>query len=84
VSDYLVKEIERIRNLRVRINTQVVDAYGERRLEGLLLRNGMSGSTERVLANGLFVMPLLLERSRPGVLAAGDVRHGAVQRSPPP
>jgi thioredoxin reductase (NADPH) len=123
MSDYLVKEIEQARNIGVRANTEVVDAYGDRRLDGLLLRHRASGSTERVAAEGLFLMigaeprtdwlqgvierdergfllagtdlpndgrsakswglsrlPFLLETSLPGVFAAGDVRHGAVQR----
>ena len=56
MSNYLAKEIERTRNIRVRVNTEVTDADGERRLEALQLRDGASGSTESVPADGLFVM----------------------------
>jgi thioredoxin reductase (NADPH) len=123
MSDYLLKEIDRTRNIRVRLHTQVADAHGEGRLEGLTLRHRVSGTAEQVPADALFVMiggvpctdwlegvvrrdergyvltgpdvqgqdvgslewpleraPLLLETSMPGVFAAGDLRHGAVQR----
>lgn len=56
MSDYLVREIDRSRNIRVRMHTQVAEAHGERRLEGLTLRHRISGTTERVAADALFVM----------------------------
>ena len=51
-----VKQIERTRNIRVRVNSQVVDAYGESRLEGVIVRHRVSGTTEAVGAHGLFVL----------------------------
>ena len=119
----LVSAIERTRNIRVRVNTQVVDAFGESRLEGVMVRHRVSGTTEAVRARALFALfgaqpgsalvkdvikldelgyvltgadlekgrgaagdwpldrePLMLETSLPGVLAAGDVRHGSSKR----
>ena len=56
LSPDLVKQIERIRNIRVRVNSQVVDAYGESRLEGVIVRHRVSGTTEAVGVHGLFVL----------------------------
>jgi thioredoxin reductase (NADPH) len=56
MSDYLVKQIDATPNIDVRINTQVVDAHGTQRLEGLDLRNSATGAIETVAADGLFVL----------------------------
>lgn len=56
VPDALVKEIDRTRNIRVRVNTQVVEAFGEGRLEGLRLRHRVSGTIEAARTRALFVM----------------------------
>jgi len=56
LSPDLIKQIERIRNIRVRVNSQVVDAYGESRLEGVIVRHRVSGTTEAVGVHGLFVL----------------------------
>ena len=56
MSDYLIKEIEDIPNIEVRLNTQVVDGGGEGRLERLVLKHSGSGSTETVPAAALFVL----------------------------
>ena len=56
MSEYLLKEIERTKNIHICPNAEVVDAYGEHRLEGLLLRDRVKGSSERVAAGGLFLM----------------------------
>jgi len=52
----LAKEIDRTRNVRVRVNTQVVDAFGEGRLEGVRLRHRVSGTIEAARTRALFVM----------------------------
>ena len=52
----LAKEIDRTRNVRVRVNTQVIEAFGEGRLEGLRLRHRVSGTTEAARTRSLFVM----------------------------
>lgn len=56
VSEALVKEIDHTRNIRVRVNTQVVEAFGEGRLEGVMLRHRVSGTTEAARTRALFVM----------------------------
>jgi thioredoxin reductase (NADPH) len=52
----LAREIDRTRNIRVRVNTQVIEAFGEGRLEGLRLRHRVSGTTEAARTRALFVM----------------------------
>jgi thioredoxin reductase (NADPH) len=56
MSDYLVQEIEATNNLAVRLQTQIVDGRGVRRLEGLILKDGASGETATVPAAALFVL----------------------------
>jgi len=56
LSPDMAKQIERTRNIRVRVNSQVVDAYGESRLEGVIVRHRVSGTTEAVGVHGLFVL----------------------------
>lgn len=52
----LAKEVDRTRNIRVRVNTQVVEAFGEGRLEGVRLRHRVSGTIEAARTRALFVM----------------------------
>jgi thioredoxin reductase (NADPH) len=56
MSDYLVKEIAACENLHVRLNTEIIDGHGEHRLEGLVLRDKTSGTTEAVPAAALFIL----------------------------
>jgi thioredoxin reductase (NADPH) len=56
VPDALIKQIEGTRNIRVRTNTQVVEAFGEGRLEGVKLRHRVSGTMEAARTRALFVM----------------------------
>jgi thioredoxin reductase (NADPH) len=56
VSAALAKEIDRTRNIRVRVNTQVVEAFGEGRLEGVRLRHRVSGTIEAARTRALVVM----------------------------
>ena len=56
VSAGLAKEIDRTRNIRVRVNTQVVEAFGEGRLEGVRLRHRVSGTIEAARTRALIVM----------------------------
>ena len=52
----LAKEIDRTRNIRVRVNTQVVEGFGEGRLEGVRLRHRVSGTIEAARTRALFIM----------------------------
>jgi thioredoxin reductase (NADPH) len=56
MSDYLVKEIDSTPAVRVRLQTEVAAARGERRLTKLVLRDRRTGSDETVPAAALFVM----------------------------
>jgi thioredoxin reductase (NADPH) len=56
VSAALAKEIDRTRNIRVRVNTQVIEAFGEGRLEGVRLRHRVSGTIEAARTRALIVM----------------------------
>ena len=56
MSDYLIREIDASPRITLRRNTEVVDAAGRSRLESLVLRDNVSGSTETFAADALFVM----------------------------
>jgi thioredoxin reductase (NADPH) len=56
MSDYLVKQLERASNVRIRLNTQIVAVEGERRLEALAVRDTARGTTERLAGTALFVL----------------------------
>jgi thioredoxin reductase (NADPH) len=56
MSDYLVREIEAIPNVHVRLHQQVVDGRGQTRLEALTLRDTDSGATETTAASAVFVL----------------------------
>jgi thioredoxin reductase (NADPH) len=56
MSQYLIGEIEATENIRVRLNTRVIDGGGQGRLEHLVLKDRGSGHTETVPAAALFVL----------------------------
>jgi thioredoxin reductase (NADPH) len=56
MSDYLVREIEAAPNVDVRPRTEVADAVGGGRLEGLVLRDRTTGQTETLPAGAVFLM----------------------------
>jgi thioredoxin reductase (NADPH) len=56
MSDYLIKEIAAHENIQVRLNTQIVDGVGEHCLQGLRLRDNLSGAIQNVPAVALFVL----------------------------
>jgi thioredoxin reductase (NADPH) len=72
MSEYLVKEIEAARNIRVRFETEVVDAHGQGRLEGLTLRRRGSDATEHTTASALFLLI--------GAEPRTEWLHGALER----
>jgi thioredoxin reductase (NADPH) len=56
MSEYLVRQITSAPNISVCLSTQVVNAHGAHRLEGLDLRNTATGTVESVPADGLFAL----------------------------
>jgi thioredoxin reductase (NADPH) len=56
MSSYLVTEISKTDNIRVRLSTEVTGGDGQCGLERLTLRDRVSGGTEEVPAAALFVM----------------------------
>src|ERR687897_294174 len=56
MSQYLIEEIEATENIRIRLNTRVIDGGGQGRLEHLVLRDCASELTETVPAAALFVL----------------------------
>jgi thioredoxin reductase (NADPH) len=56
MSDYLIRQIERIPNIRLRFQTQVVRAAGAHHLEAVDVEDLASGATERLSAAALFVL----------------------------
>jgi thioredoxin reductase (NADPH) len=95
MSRYLCDGIEAVDNIDVRLETEVVDGGGDRRLEHIALRHRPSGAEERVEAAGLFVMigatadtewlPAGIERDPRGYVLTDDdlVRDGRVVESWP-
>jgi thioredoxin reductase (NADPH) len=55
MSDYLIQNIAAAGNIDVRLNSQVVDAIGHRRLRGLVLEERTTGRREQVPVAALFV-----------------------------
>jgi thioredoxin reductase (NADPH) len=55
MSDYLLQAIAAAPNVEVRLNTEVVDCTGERRLRGVVLEDRSTGARDSVPAAALFV-----------------------------
>jgi thioredoxin reductase (NADPH) len=55
MSQYLVDQINATPNIRVRLHTQVLEAYGEDHLEALCLQDAQQAELERVKTNHLFI-----------------------------
>ena len=91
MSDYLVKELEAIPNIGVRLHTEAVGGQGRNRLEALTLRDNASGATETVPAAALFVLigaeprtdwlPDAVQRDPRGYVLTG---HDLLRDSTPP
>jgi thioredoxin reductase (NADPH) len=56
MSDYLIRKIQAIPDITVRLSAEVVDGHGEGHLEGLTVRDLDRDVTERVAAAALFVL----------------------------
>ena len=56
MSHYLVRRVEALPNVEVRLGTEVVDGGGAGWLEHIVLRRRSGGADERVRADGLFLM----------------------------
>jgi thioredoxin reductase (NADPH) len=55
MSSYLIDELNATENITLRTRTEVVDAFGEKRLQGLALQD-KTGRRETVRASGLFLL----------------------------
>lgn len=56
MSDYLIQEIEATDNIEVLVQTEVAEAIGKERLEGLVLRHRVRGTEETIPAAAAFLM----------------------------
>jgi thioredoxin reductase (NADPH) len=84
MSDYLIREIAGADNVDVRLNTEIVDAHGDFRLTGLVLRDRTTGATEEVPAAGVFILigaaprtawlPPEIARDEHGFILTGEQR----------
>jgi len=55
MSQYLVDQIRETENIHVELNSQIVEVFGEERLEAISILCSTSGETQRVPTNHLFV-----------------------------
>jgi thioredoxin reductase (NADPH) len=82
MSEYLIRELEVRPNIDVRKNTVVVDAIGDRRLQGVVLRERTTGADEQVACSATFILigamprtewlPPEIERDQGGYVITGD------------
>ena len=87
MSDYLIRELDNADNIDVRLNTEIVDVRGDLRLEGLVLRDRISGESEEVPAGAAFILigaapytswlPAEVARDDHGFILTGEQRPGA-------
>jgi thioredoxin reductase (NADPH) len=86
MSEYLIREIESSLNIAVRYGVAVTGGAGQSRLEGLILSDLESGTTEAVEAAALFVLigaeprtqwlPHVVQRDQSGFVVTGnDLLH---------
>jgi thioredoxin reductase (NADPH) len=84
MSQYLIEEVEAA-GVQVRLETSIVGAEGQGRLEGLVLRIGATGGRESVAADAVFVLigaqphtewlPGEIERDERGFVVTGGGEH---------
>jgi len=56
MADYLVKEIEHLRNVEVRVGVEIVAAHGGSALESIVVRDRARGATQTLPAEILYVL----------------------------
>jgi thioredoxin reductase (NADPH) len=56
MSDYLLREMETLTNVAVRLNCEIAGARGDQRLRSLTLRDCITGSTEEVPVTAVFIL----------------------------
>jgi thioredoxin reductase (NADPH) len=88
MSEYLVRQIEDMENIEVRVNSGVIEAFGEDHLEELRIKNSKTGEEEIVPARSLFIfigaapktdwLEGVVERDERGFILSGPdlVRNG--------
>jgi thioredoxin reductase (NADPH) len=56
MSEYLVTELAGTSNVVVRLGVELIDGEGDEQLQAVVVRDRSDGTSERIPANGLFVM----------------------------
>ena len=94
MSDYLIREIAATATISVRLHTELTDGDGADHLEALTLHDKLLDRTERVAADGLFVLiggephtqwlPPAIQRERGYILTGRDVVRDRAQPAPWP
>jgi thioredoxin reductase (NADPH) len=74
MSDYLVQEIRRLRDVDLRLHSEITGGDGDGVLERVMIRDIHSGAVETVAARSVFVLI--------GALPHTEWLSGAVQRNP--
>ncbi|HKX30821.1 MAG TPA: NAD(P)/FAD-dependent oxidoreductase, partial [Blastocatellia bacterium] len=95
MSQYLITQIEFTENVRVRLQTTVVEAHGEERLEAIIIHDAATGERETVRTNTLFIfigaephtewLEKVVERDARGFILTGPdlARLGGDRHRPP-
>ncbi len=55
MSQYLIHQINETPNIRVLLNSKVIEAHGENRLESITITNSQTGQLQTVPASGLYI-----------------------------
>lgn len=86
MSNYLIEQIEKTSNIRIIDHSSVAEAYGNGRLEQIVLKNARTGDLQRVQAASLYIFigarPYtdwiklnILKDSRGFIKTGGDIRR---------
>lgn len=81
MSQYLIDQIRQTENIQVELNSQVVEVFGENRLEAIAVRCSTTGEVQKLSANALFIfigaapgtewLAGVIERDEKGFLLSG-------------